>query len=67
MTMNAVERRSDSAWYIRSGRGTICSMVAYAAGAAVAVWVPPVAYALYCVVALLWIIPDMRIEKMLAT
>jgi hypothetical protein len=42
-------------------------MVAYAAGAAVAVWVPPVAYALYCVVALLWIIPDMRIEKMLAT
>lgn len=67
MVANAIDRDCALARSIRSDPKTIVSMVAYAAGAAVAVWVPPVAYALYCVVALLWIIPDMRIEKMLAT
>ncbi len=41
------------------------SPVLYAAGIAIAFYVPPISQALYLLVALLWFIPDRRIEKVL--
>lgn len=44
----------------------ILSLVIYTAAVALAFIVPPVSIALYVVVAIIWLIPDMRIEKTLA-
>ena len=42
------------------------SVLLYLAGTAVAFWAPPVALALFVLVALLWLIPDPRIERAMA-
>ena len=41
------------------------SMVIYALGVAASFWQPLVAYGLYLVVALMWLFPDQRIERLL--
>jgi len=41
------------------------SPVIYLAGIATAFWIPSVAVALYWAVALIWLVPDQRIEKAL--
>ena len=41
------------------------SLVAYALAIAAAFWLPPVSHALYVLVALMWLIPDRRIERAL--
>jgi hypothetical protein len=43
------------------------SPVVYAAAMLTAFWSPPLAQGLYVLVALVWLIPDSRIEKALAT
>jgi len=41
----------------------VVSVVIYAVGIALAFWQPFVAYALYAAVAIMWLVPDRRIEK----
>lgn len=41
------------------------SIISYAVATAVSLWLPALSYALYIAMALLWIIPDIRIEKAL--
>jgi uncharacterized membrane protein len=51
---------------IGKDRKGIVSVVIYAAAIALAFVSPPVALALYVVVALIWFIPDRRIEQALS-
>jgi uncharacterized membrane protein len=46
----------------RKGRA---SLVVYSVGAAVSYWLPGLAMALYVAIALLWLVPDKRIESVL--
>ncbi len=39
------------------------SLALYAAGVVLAAWTPPVAMAIYIGVALMWVVPDLRIER----
>jgi uncharacterized membrane protein len=41
------------------------SLVAYAAAIPAAFWSPAIAWAIYVLVALLWLVPDRRIERVL--
>ncbi|MBS1160873.1 MAG: hypothetical protein H6R15_3292 [Proteobacteria bacterium] len=43
------------------------SPVAYASGMFAALWSPPLAQAIYVLAALIWLVPDRRIEKALAS
>ncbi len=38
----------------------------YATGVVISWWIPPLALALYILVALLWLVPDRRIERAIA-
>jgi cytochrome c biogenesis protein CcdA len=41
------------------------SLVMYVAGMVLALWLPALAWALYALVALMWLVPDRRIERLL--
>jgi uncharacterized membrane protein len=43
------------------------SMVLYASGIAISFWMPGLSQAIYVVVALMWLIPDKRIERAMAS
>lgn len=47
------------------GRKGILSVVLYAVGIPLSLFLPVVAYSIYAVVALIWLVPDKRIEKVL--
>ena len=41
------------------------SLLTYAAGTVIAIWLPKIAFALFAAIAVLWFIPDRRIERVL--
>ncbi len=59
-------RESAIATALGGGVKEWASLALYAAGTAFALWRPTVALAAYVVVALLWLIPDRRIERTMA-